>query len=174
MCIIVTDESHVGAFANFVSSETSVKEIATEKPVPATIKIDTSAAISLKSQQISSPSQISQVSSPPSGSIAQTFGTAGRIFASPLAKTLAREKGIDLSGIVGSGPNNRIRAQDVLNAPTSGLPAMSPTASFEQIEVTNMRKVIAKRLSLSKQTVPHYYLTAEIEVDELLRFIFKN
>lgn len=170
MCIIVTDESHVGAFANFVPSETSVKEMTSERPVPTTINIDTpkSAAISPKSQQITSPSPISQVS-PSSRPSAQTFGTAGRIFASPLAKTLAREKGIDLSGLVGSGPNNRIRAQDVLNAPTSPLATMSPTASFEQIEVSNMRKVIAKRLSLSKQTVPHYYLTAEIEVDELMR-----
>src|SRR5699024_780687 len=98
----------------------------------------------------------------------------GRIFASPLAKRLAAEKGIDLSQIAGagSGPSGRIRAQDVLTATPQqaaigGAPA--PAGAFRDVDLTNMRQVIAKRLLISKQTVPHYYLSVEIEVDELLK-----
>ena len=109
--------------------------------------------------------------------VSQIFtGTAGRIFASPLAKTIAKEKGIDLARLSGSGPSGRIRAQDVINAPSMLAMTMTPSmmTSFEDIPMTNMRQVIAKRLMMSKQTIPHYYLTAEIEVDEILRYAEKN
>lgn len=102
-------------------------------------------------------------------------GIAGRLFASPLAKKLASEKGIDLAALAGqgSGPAGRIRAQDVLTATPARMAgaagAVASAGAFQDISLTNMRQVIAKRLLLSKQTVPHYYLSVEIQVDELLK-----
>jgi len=103
--------------------------------------------------------------------------TKDRIIASPLAKRLAAEKGLDLKLIQGTGPHGRIIRADVEEAPTR--PALSPTlsvvqpapdtgAAYDAIPNSNMRKVIARRLTESKQTVPHFYLTVDCELDELL------
>ena len=110
-----------------------------------------------------------------------------RIFASPLAKRIAAEKGVDLAGIRGSGPNGRIVKADVENAkpgaaaPAAGAPkapaAKPPSAPAQpiftapgdqRIPHTPVRKVIARRMLESKQTVPHFYLTVELEIDALL------
>ena len=106
-----------------------------------------------------------------------------RIFASPLAKRIAAEKGVDLKGIKGSGPNGRIVKADVEGAkpgaaPAAALagaakaaPAVQPvmTAPGDQrIPHSAVRKVIARRMLESKQTVPHFYLTMEMEIDALL------
>lgn len=109
--------------------------------------------------------------------MSQTFGQfpssgiGGRIFASPLAKKLAADKNIDLSLLAGSGtgPNGRIRAQDVLSAPAQQALGAAPSSAYTDISLTNMRQVIAKRLLQSKQTVPHYYLSVEIDIDDLLK-----
>lgn len=99
----------------------------------------------------------------------------GRIKASPYAKTLAFEKGIDLAQIgKGSGPDGRIVAGDVENFTPSQAQAQpsfqgAATAQYEDIPVSATRRVIADRLLQSKQTIPHYYLTVECEMDELLR-----
>lgn len=176
LCIIVPEQSDIGAFANYVPVESSTSEKTPTKssgeqppksqpsaPVQPTKKVPTSEKSSSTIAAMPASQQI----------VSQSFtGTAGRIFASPLAKTIANEKGIDLSRLSGSGPSGRIRAQDVLNASsnTMTMTTQSMMTSFEDIPMTNMRQVIAKRLMLSKQTIPHYYLTAEIEVDELLRY----
>ncbi len=108
-----------------------------------------------------------------------------RVFASPLAKRLAAEKGIDLSSIQGSGPRGRIVKSDIENAKaggTSAAPQQTAAASYDDPDVqtnmfgmaykeipnNNIRKVVAKRLSESKQTVPHFYLTVECQLDTLL------
>lgn len=108
-----------------------------------------------------------------------------RVFASPLAKRLAAEKGIDLSSIQGSGPRGRIVKYDIENAKAGGAsvaPQQTAAASFDDPDIqtnvfgmaykeipnNNIRKVVAKRLSESKQTVPHFYLTVECELDTLL------
>ena len=93
--------------------------------------------------------------------------------ASPLAKRLADEKGIDLSKVMGSGDNGRIVKRDIdwfkPGMAVSGASAISPTAvteeSFEEVAVSQMRKTIAKRLSESMFTAPHFYLTIEIDMD---------
>jgi pyruvate dehydrogenase E2 component (dihydrolipoamide acetyltransferase) len=104
----------------------------------------------------------------------------GRIFASPLAKKLAKEKGIDLSTVTGSGEHGRIIRRDVEQAQVVASPAVSAKAqpeatpvvaasgveNKESVKNSQMRKVIAKRLSESKFTAPHYYLTVEVEMDE--------
>jgi pyruvate dehydrogenase E2 component (dihydrolipoamide acetyltransferase) len=102
---------------------------------------------------------------------ASSSGT--RIKASPLAKKIATEKGLDLSTLQGSGPGGRILKEDVLNAKpsavatdtTSSAPAAAPAATLEALDipVTNMRKSIGKALVGSKTQAPHFYL--QIEVD---------
>ncbi len=102
----------------------------------------------------------------------------GRIKASPLAKKLAKDKGYDLAKISGSGENGRITKADVENykpaaeAPSKGakapvsLPKVVGEESFEEVAVSQMRKTIARRLSESKFTAPHFYLTMEINMDK--------
>ncbi|MCM0001081.1 MAG: 2-oxo acid dehydrogenase subunit E2, partial [Erythrobacter sp.] len=112
-----------------------------------------------------------------------------RIIASPLAKRIAADKGIDLSQVKGTGPNGRIVKEDVESftpaaaAPAAPAPATSapaPAASpapapaieggapFAEEKLSGVRKVIARRLTESKQTVPHFYLTIDIRLDPLL------
>ncbi len=91
-----------------------------------------------------------------------------RIKASPLAKAMAKDKGIDLKRVKGSGDNGRIIKRDIENyqpASTSAPAPAAQTASFEEVRVSQMRKTIAKRLSESKFTAPHFYLTMEIDMD---------
>ena len=104
--------------------------------------------------------------------------TDGAPRATPLARRLAREKGISLQQISGSGPHGRIVAEDVRNAsPAAAIPAPRPTedvsqlyapGSYTTIPLDGMRRTIAQRLTLSKQTVPHFYLTATCRIDRLL------
>ncbi len=109
-----------------------------------------------------------------------------RIFASPLAKRIAAEKGLNLAGIKGSGPNGRIVKADVENAKPGAAPAAAPAPrpatapapsagqpvfvapGDSRVPHTSVRKVIARRMLESKQTVPHFYLTVELEIDALL------
>src|SRR5437899_8469188 len=107
-----------------------------------------------------------------------------RIFASPLAKRIAAEKGINLASLKGSGPNGRIVKADVEGAKPGATPApaaapkAAPTAPPPQpiftapgdkrVAHTAVRKVIARRMLESKQTVPHFYLTVDLEIDALL------
>ncbi|NNM22215.1 MAG: pyruvate dehydrogenase complex dihydrolipoamide acetyltransferase [Flavobacteriaceae bacterium] len=92
----------------------------------------------------------------------------GRIFASPLAKKLAEEKGISLNLVKGSGENGRIVKRDIENyQPAAGAAAYTPVGEeqFEEVANSQMRKTIAKRLGESKFTAPHYYLTIELDMD---------
>jgi len=109
-----------------------------------------------------------------------------RIFASPLAKKIAAEKGVDLAGINGSGPSGRIVSKDVESAGTGAgggraggsgdrqrattapLPSMDAALEARTIGLSNMRATIAKRLVESKQTVPHYQVTLAVNMDPLL------
>ena len=100
----------------------------------------------------------------------------GRIFVSPIARVRARERGVDLAVLVGSGPGGRIVRADV-EAATPAIAAVAATTSSETHEAgagytaiphTGMRKAIARRLTESKSTVPHFYLTTDCRVDALL------
>lgn len=98
-----------------------------------------------------------------------------RLFASPLVRRLAREKGIDPTAIPGTGPGGRIVRRDLeawlAAAPVLGSPSATEQvvdAGFTDIPHTGMRRAIARRLTESKSTVPHFYLTADIMVDRLL------
>ena len=119
-----------------------------------------------------------------------------RIFASPLARRIAADKGLDLSALNGSGPHGRIVKADVLaagDAPAKPAPAAGPAVSaappaaapsvsadaiakiyadreFTEIPLDGMRKTIAARLTEAKQTIPHFYLRRDIKIDNLLSF----
>jgi pyruvate dehydrogenase E2 component (dihydrolipoamide acetyltransferase) len=112
-----------------------------------------------------------------------------RVKASPLARRLAEQKGLDLSSIQGSGPGGRIVKADVdagkaaapaapaAKAPAPAAPVQAPAPSggqdfgipHEAVKLSGMRKTIARRLTESKQTVPHIYLTVDIRLDKLLK-----
>ena len=104
----------------------------------------------------------------------------GRVFASPLAKRIAAEKGIDLSTIQGSGPKGRIVKADVEGAKPGAVSSRTPTAipsdaqrniygmAYTEKPINNIQKITAQRLLESKQTVPHFYLTVECVLDSLL------
>jgi pyruvate dehydrogenase E2 component (dihydrolipoamide acetyltransferase) len=114
----------------------------------------------------------------------------GRVFASPLARRMAEQAGVDLSGVAGSGPNGRIVKMDVEAVISSGPRASAASASstpapaaftstppsadvpglptYDAIPNTTMRKVIARRLTESKQFAPHFYMTVDCEIDALL------
>ncbi|WP_299674570.1 pyruvate dehydrogenase complex dihydrolipoamide acetyltransferase [uncultured Roseobacter sp.] len=120
-----------------------------------------------------------------------------RIFASPLARRIAKDKGLDLASIKGSGPHGRIVKADVekataapkaaASAPAAEAPAApaaaaarGPSASsvmamyegrdYEEVSLDGMRKTIASRLTEAKQSIPHFYLRRDIELDALLKF----
>lgn len=109
-----------------------------------------------------------------------TVVNEGRVIASPLAKKIAQEKGVDLKYVKGSGDNGRIIKADVdaytpstiaatnttQVATTIAAPITSGTESFDEVPVSQMRKVIAKRLAESKFAAPHFYLTMSIDMDE--------
>jgi len=113
-----------------------------------------------------------------------------RVKASPLARRIAEQKGVDISAVTGSGPNGRVVKADVEGAqpgaakPAAAAPASAPAAApvaahapapapegvpSETVKLSNMRKTIARRLSESKQQVPHIYLTVDINLDALLK-----
>ncbi|WP_137700121.1 pyruvate dehydrogenase complex dihydrolipoamide acetyltransferase [Marimonas lutisalis] len=123
-------------------------------------------------------------------------GDGTRIFASPLARRIAADKGLDLSQITGSGPKGRIVKADVIGeapaaqpaAAAPAAPAAAPTAApmpqgadasavarmyegreYEEMKLDGMRKTIAARLTEAKQTIPHFYLRRDIRLDALLK-----
>uniref|UniRef100_A0A2K5YBL4 Acetyltransferase component of pyruvate dehydrogenase complex n=1 Tax=Mandrillus leucophaeus TaxID=9568 RepID=A0A2K5YBL4_MANLE len=109
-------------------------------------------------------------------------GPKGRVFVSPLAKKLAVEKGIDLTQVKGTGPDGRITKKDIDSfVPSKAAPAPAavvpptgpgmapvPTGVFTDIPISNIRRVIAQRLMQSKQTIPHYYLSIDVNMGEVL------
>ncbi|MDQ1663219.1 MAG: hypothetical protein QOJ68_3199 [Blastococcus sp.] len=99
----------------------------------------------------------------------------GRFFASPLARRLARERGLELGQLVGTGPGGRIVRRDVVAAPQPAHPVQQPVAApaaagtaHTDVPHTPMRRAIARRLTESKQTIPHFTVRASVRVDALL------
>lgn len=141
------------------------------------------------------PVQAAAPESAPAAAPVAASGTATpkgeRVFASPLARRIAAQKGLDLSTLQGSGPKGRIIKVDVENAtaqpapqapaPVTSAPApksadadsvkaMFADREFEEVPLDGMRKIIASRLTEAKQTIPHFYLRRDIHLDALLKF----
>lgn len=114
---------------------------------------------------------------------------APRVFATPLAKTEAASRGVDLTQVQGTGPGRRIVKADVLEftpaavaaspvvaaaAPVAAAPIAAPVAGledgdFSDVPLSNMRKVIAQRLTQSKQSTPHYYVSVDVQMDAIMK-----
>jgi pyruvate dehydrogenase E2 component (dihydrolipoamide acetyltransferase) len=159
-------------------------ESAAAKPAPAPQAPKTEAAPAAPPQPATGPTN---------GDARPTARESGeRVFASPLAKRMAKLAGIELAGLAGSGPHGRIVKADIDKAmgapkpqakpaeapaaaaapPAAPAPAPAagaPSAPHREVTLSNMRKVIARRLAESKQTIPHFYLSVDIELDALLK-----
>ena len=186
---IVVAEGAEGVKVNAViavlleEGETEVaKDAAAPAAAPAAAKPAAAAA------PAAAPPPVAPKPAPAAAPAAQPAAASGgpRIFASPLAKRIAADKGLDLSRIKGSGPNGRTVKADV-EAAKPGAPAAAPAAApapraappagaqpvfvapgDTRVPHTSIRKVIARRMLESKQTVPHFYLTVDLEIDALL------
>lgn len=123
------------------------------------------------------------------GATRSATGEGKRVFASPLARRIAKQKGIDIAALLGSGPHGRIVLKDVesakpgASAPAAARPASAPLApamsddavlklfepgSYDLVPHDSMRKVIARRLTESKQTIPHFYVSVDVTLENLL------
>ena len=181
LCIIVENEEDVAKFADFTDdgSVASASPSASSDPAPASTPPVPQPAASQPAAAAAAPA-----SSAPIASKAASSSGGDRPFASPAAKRLAAEKGIDLSLIKsGSGMDGMITSRDVeaFKAPASasvpssnlgpilsGFPALGDGV-FTDAETSNVRKVIAKRLQQSKHEIPHYYLTVECNMDSIMK-----
>jgi pyruvate dehydrogenase E2 component (dihydrolipoamide acetyltransferase) len=152
-------------------------------PVPKTVPADPTTSIE------------APVAATPAAPAAPAKADGARVFATPLARRIAADKGLDLTQVSGSGPHGRIVKADVENAavvpkaaaapaaktdaPTAALAAGPSTDTvlktyadrpFEEVKLDGMRKIIASRLTEAKQSVPHFYLRRDINLDALLKF----
>jgi pyruvate dehydrogenase E2 component (dihydrolipoamide acetyltransferase) len=161
LIVLVDDADDVAAFKDYVGAASTEAAPAAPTPAPAPAPAPTPAPTPA-----------------PASTPAKSHSNQGRIFASPLAKKLAREKGINLAAVSGTGPNGRIIKADIValgnSRPEVPAKAASVTLShgdgdFQDIPHTQIRKVIASRLTMSKSTIPHYYLSMECKMDELMK-----
>lgn len=202
IAILVENEDDVAAFAEFTiadaggksdapKADTEVKEPANEKPQEKQQQSTDSTPPTAASQQESSAPKSEPKSEPKESPESEPTSSRGRIFASPVARRLAEEKGIALRDIKGTGPDGRIVKSDIENYKPSAAPpaaskgksapadkpaalsqagsAASAEAAYTDIPLTGMRKTIAARLAESKQTSPHYYLTVSINMDKTMK-----
>lgn len=121
------------------------------------------------------PGPAEESAGPPSAApepAAPAVGGEARVFATPLARRMARQAGLDIAGIVGSGPRGRVVKADI-DAAMRAEPAPAAASGAgrgETVRLSAMRRVIAERMTESKSTVPHFYLTVDCEIDAMLAF----
>jgi pyruvate dehydrogenase E2 component (dihydrolipoamide acetyltransferase) len=174
-----------------------------DQPAKAEARATASTVSEMTAAAVTASSQAGVPTSPPGGEVAARSAAgeggvapngngAGRVFSSPLARRLAREAGIELSRVDGSGPHGRIIARDIeqakqgkgLRAPSAAPAAAAPppvltpsdeairalyeAGSYDFVPHDQMRRIIAQRLVLAKQTIPHFYLTVTCTIDALL------
>ncbi|HYT81988.1 MAG TPA: biotin/lipoyl-containing protein, partial [Gemmatimonadales bacterium] len=114
---------------------------------------------------------------PPPASSAVTSADAARVKASPLAKRMAKDAGVDLKLVQGSGPGGRVVKRDLEAVPASATPApaaaaafprtapRAPLTPFDDVPLTQIRKTIAKRLATSLGPIPHFFLTTDVDME---------
>lgn len=187
LCILAENKEDIDKFANFVVGG------AVAPPPPSTTTTTAPAPAAAASSSSSSSTSTSAAVPGAAQTHAPTIGSHdGRIMASPAARFIAMSKGINLELVKGTGPNGRIVKADVeaFKAPvapvaatattaavpapsapsvTAYTPAPSTTQMYEDLPLSNIRKVIASRLTESKQSIPHYYLTVELNAGEVLK-----
>lgn len=167
--VTVADASDVPAFSDFVLADAPAAPIATPSTSAAT---PVPAAPTSGSSTVAAPTP-------------STLSSGGRVFASPLARKLARDAGLDISLFVGSGPGGRIVSADIAKGPSKTVPAVTTTASstasstvvvggqvptagvYADFEVAEAARAFASRLVASKQQVPHFHLSVEINLEKV-------
>lgn len=174
--IMVEEASDVAAFANY--TEGGAAPAAAKAPAAPT------AANTVPPVQAAPVANATPATPAPAPAAPTPVAQQAGVFATPLARRLASERSIDVKTVSGSGPNSRVVAADVLEfkaavqpvftattTAAASIPAPTPAATgeYEDIPHSNVRKVIAQRLTQSKQTIPHYYLTMDCNVDELMK-----
>ncbi len=191
-----TDEVKVGTVIALIAGEGEDAKAASAAPAPAPAPPkpdagETGAGQPAKEAPAPTPAPSAPAPAPAAAAAAAAKSDDGdRVKASPLARRLAEAQGIDLSGLTGSGPSGRIVKADIEaasgKAPAHAAPAptaaAAPTAPavhapavvetdipHEAVKLSNMRKTIARRLTEAKQTIPHIYLTVDIQLDALLK-----
>ena len=170
-----TDGVKVGTIIAMIAGE---DEAATPAPAPKPVAKPAAAA---PAKAATAP--VAAPAATPAPQPAPKPATSDRVIASPLAKRIAEQKGIDLTGMQGSGPNGRIVKADLegsapqAQAATATAPLVTAApiqlgdiqTPHEVVKLSNMRKTIARRLSEAKQTIPHIYLTIDVQLDALLK-----
>ncbi|XP_074783517.1 dihydrolipoyllysine-residue acetyltransferase component of pyruvate dehydrogenase complex, mitochondrial [Athene noctua] len=174
LCIIVEKESDIPAFADYQDTAvTDMKAQAAPPPPPPPPPVVATPAAAPPQPAVPSTPAVPTAGPPP---------RKGRILVSPLAKKMAAEKGIDLAQVKGTGPDGRITKKDVESfvppkaapapapeaVPAAAAVAAAPVGTFTDIPISNIRRVIAQRLMQSKQTIPHYYLSVDVNMGEVL------
>ncbi|KAG0068169.1 pyruvate dehydrogenase complex dihydrolipoamide acetyltransferase component (E2) [Linnemannia elongata] len=171
IAIMVENKEDIEKFADFTAADAGAAGAA------APAATEEKEAPKAEAPKAAAPKAAETVNAAPSRSDAE------RIFASPIAKKIANEKNINLGDLSGSGPNGRILKADVESYTPAAKAAPAPAtkaapapaaaapagAAYTDIPLTNMRKIIAQRLTESKQTVPHYYVTVEMEMDKVMK-----
>ncbi|XP_065574509.1 dihydrolipoyllysine-residue acetyltransferase component of pyruvate dehydrogenase complex-like [Artemia franciscana] len=160
VCIIVSNEEDVAAFKDFADSSETVEPQKVEPPTP-------------QPTPVAAPSPLA---GPPNPEKVPESSPADRIFASPLARRVAAEQGISLASVEkGSGIFGSVTSRDIEAALKSAPPKTTPViaqggaAEYVDLPVSNIRGVIAKRLLQSKQTIPHYYLSVDVNMDAVMK-----
>ncbi|CAB3385838.1 Hypothetical predicted protein [Cloeon dipterum] len=162
VCIIVESQDDVAAFKDFVDDGSAARAA---PPAAAAAPVAAAAA-----PPPPPPPSAAPISAAP---VAAAVAATGNVFASPLAQRLALERGLDINSIgQGSGVFGSVTVADLdrasAAAPSYAAAPVSAGAPFVDIPVSNIRGVIAKRLLQSKQTIPHYYLSVDINVGKIL------
>src|SRR5436190_5146625 len=162
------------------ASDIKAQSPAAPKPAPAAPKAEPA-----KAETTAAPQPKTEAPKPAAPAPKANGQTGGRVFASPLARRIAKEKGIDLAALKGSGPHGRVVLKDVetakpgTKAPAAAAALAAPMAdeaiaklyesgSYEVVPHDGMRKIIAARLMQAKQTIPHFYLTISCDLENLL------
>jgi pyruvate dehydrogenase E2 component (dihydrolipoamide acetyltransferase) len=178
--------------AVLVEDGEAVPSEAASAPAPAAPKAAAPTAAAPKAAT-PAPAAPKQAPAAPNPVVNGHAGSGERIFVSPLARRMATQAGIDLSALKGSGPNGRIVRADIEAAQQGGVPAPAPaaapapvaasaapaaraptpaiTAPHKMVPHSTMRKVIAKRLSESTATIPHFYVSMDIEIDAMIALL---
>jgi pyruvate dehydrogenase E2 component (dihydrolipoamide acetyltransferase) len=185
IAVLAGDGEDVKAAGAAAANKAAPKAAATPAPKPAAAPAASPAPAAAPAPAVAAPPTA------PAASPAPQANGGGRIFSSPLARRLAKEAGIEISRIMGSGPHGRIVARDVAEAKSgkglkapSAAPAPSPAiapsmsdkqilalfepGSYEIVPHDGMRRTIAQRLTASIQNVPHFYLTIDCDIGKLL------
>jgi pyruvate dehydrogenase E2 component (dihydrolipoamide acetyltransferase) len=183
---ILIEEGTEGVKVGTVIARLTVEGEEAVSTAPASVAATAPKIENIKEAGEAAPVAAPAAAKPASAPATSASTSGGRIIASPLAKRIAAGKGIDLALIRGSGPNGRIVKDDVESFAPGAAIAVAPVAAavsaaapasiaaidggapFAEEKLSGVRKVIARRLTESKQTVPHFYLTIDIRLDPLL------